>query len=299
MITIGCGQPAFRRCLILDVSERTPQMDKKFVQLEFFETYYYANILSNIISDPFPYIRGIHEWYEDNEEVVFLPPFPKFSRLHGFAAHIIDSLISEQISDEEIERFSKNPSHEIWVDSALRHHGFQCDGFKEFLIEHAVSVEDVNEDHLFDYHQELMLCGDLENLVEHLASEVFHVLFSNRKLLAQFNEFMARALQLHFDEIPEAELGSNLKSPGVLKRVGIPAWVKRAVFFRDRGMCSLCQKDLSGILSTQPDNQFDHIIPLAMGGLNDITNVQLLCQSCNNLKSSNNVPVSNIYEAWY
>lgn len=274
-------------------------MERKLVQLEFFETYYYSNILSNIISDPFSYLRGIHEWYEDNEEFIFLPPFPKFSRLHGFATHIIDSLISEQISDSEVNRITSNSSYDAWVDRALKHHGFECDGFKEFLQGSNITCNDANEDHLYDYHQVLRLCGVLGSLIEHLASEVFHVLFSNRQLLWQFNDFMAGVFQSHFDEIPESELGGHLKGPGILKRVNIPAWVKRAVFYRDRGMCSLCQKDLSGIVSTQPDNQFDHIIPLALGGLNDVTNIQLLCQTCNNSKSSNQVPVSNIYEAWY
>lgn len=274
-------------------------MEKKTIQLEFFETYYHANIISNILADPFPYIRGIHEWYEDNEESIFLPAFPKFSRLHSFAAHIIDSLINEQISDSQLGQFGKSPTSEVWVDRALRYHGHQCDGFRSFLEDSGVSVEDVTEDHLFDYHQELILCGHLEELVEHLASEVFHVLFSNRKLLFQLNELMASVLRSHFDEIPPTELGGNLRKPGVLKRVPIPAWVKRTVFFRDRGTCALCPKDLSGVLSTQPDSHYDHIIPLAYGGLNDVTNIQLLCQACNSSKSKRIVPVSNVYEAWY
>lgn len=274
-------------------------MEKQTIQLEFFETYYHANIISNILADPFPYIRGIHEWYEDNEEAIFLPAFPKFSRLHSFAAHIIDSLINEQISDNQIGQFEKSPLSEVWVDRALRYHGRQCDGFRSFLEDNGISVEDANEDHLFDYHQELILCGHLEDLVEHLASEVFHVLFSNRKLLFQLNELMAKVLCSHFDEIPPTELGTNLRKPGMLKRVPIPAWVKRSVFFRDRGTCALCTRDLSGVLSTQPDSHYDHIIPLAYGGLNDVTNIQLLCQPCNSSKSKRIVKVSNVYEAWY
>lgn len=274
-------------------------MKKKFVRLEFYETYYYANILSNIISDPFPYIRGIHEWYEDNEESVFLPSFPKFSRLHSFSVHIIDSLIAEQVNDVEVDYFAQKKANDVWVDRALKFHGLPCDGFQDYLDNAGVSTADLNEDHLYDYHQELMLTGELDTLLEHLADEVFHVLFANRKLLAQFNEFMARGLQLFFDEVPDTELGSKLKKPGVLKRVRIPMWVKKAVFFRDRGICSQCNKDISGQFSSQPDAQYDHIIPLAMGGLNDVTNIQLLCQKCNGSKSKAFVPVSTIYESWY
>ena len=274
-------------------------MQRNFVRLEFYETYYYANILSNIISDPFPYIRGIHEWYEDNEASVFLPAFPKFSRLHRFAAHIIDSMISEQISDVEIDSVVNDAAHEVWVDRALKYHYFPCDGFRHWLKEQGILLNDLTEDHLRDYHQELTLSGELETLVEHLSNEVFHVLFANRRLLSMFNEFMARSLQLFFDDIPPDESGSALAAPGVLKRVNIPTWVKRAVFHRDRGTCSLCQKDVSGMVSAQPAQQYDHIIPLAMGGLNDVTNIQLLCQTCNATKSKDLVPVSSLYEAWY
>lgn len=101
-------------------------MAKKFVQLEFYETYYHANIISNIIDDPFEYLRNIHEWYEDNEEAVFLPAFPKNSRLHQFSTHIINSLVDENISDIEVDSFARNESNEIWLDQALKYHGIQC-----------------------------------------------------------------------------------------------------------------------------------------------------------------------------
>jgi hypothetical protein len=54
----------------------------------------------------------------------------------------------------------------------------------------------------------------MHELIDRLSAEVFHVLFSNRKFLSQFNLFMARALQNHFNEMPESELGRNLRSPG-------------------------------------------------------------------------------------
>ena len=274
-------------------------MQRNFQKLEFFETYYYANIVNNIIADPFPYINGIHEWYVDNEEHVFLPAFPKFSRLHGLIFHVIDGLIDEGVSDIEIDSVAFEKTYEVWIDRALKHHDFKCEGFRNWLKEEKVELDDLNEDHLHEYHQELLLSGDLENLVNHLTQEVFHILFANRKLLYLFNQFMAGLLQLFFSDMPNCESSSLLKGPGVLKRVNVPAWAKRAVFYRDRGMCSLCQKDLSGMLSSQPDLQYDHVIPLAVGGLNDVTNIQLLCQECNSSKSDKIKPVSNIYESWY
>lgn len=90
-----------------------------------------------------------------------------------------------------------------------------------------------------------------------------------------------------------------LKKDGVLKRVNIPQWVAKAVFFRERGRCAFCDQDLSGIFSTQPESHLDHIVPLNLGGINDISNIQLLCKPCNLSKSGIYIRTSNRYETWY
>lgn len=47
-----------------------------------------------------------------------------------------------------------------------------------------------------------------------------------------------------------------------------------------------------------PREQFDHVVALADGGLNDITNLQLLCESCNRMKSHNSVMPNQRYRRW-
>ena len=53
---------------------------------------------------------------------------------------------------------------------------------------------------------------------------------------------------------------------------------KKAVFSRDGGSCNCC--------GTFSDLQYDHITPYSCGGSNDISNIQLLCGSCNRSKSN-------------
>ncbi|EPF24946.1 MAG: HNH endonuclease [Microcystis aeruginosa Ma_MB_F_20061100_S19] len=62
-------------------------------------------------------------------------------------------------------------------------------------------------------------------------------------------------------------------------RIPVPIEVRKYVYQRDNYQCQSCGK---------PENftqlSIDHIIPLALGGSNDISNLQTLCLSCNRRK---------------
>ena len=58
----------------------------------------------------------------------------------------------------------------------------------------------------------------------------------------------------------------------------IPDDVKVFVWQRDSGRCVRC--------GAQENLEFDHIIPLAMGGANTARNLQLLCADCNRAKGA-------------
>ena len=63
-------------------------------------------------------------------------------------------------------------------------------------------------------------------------------------------------------------------------RIPIPPEVRKYVFLRDKYQCQSCGKT-----SAETELNIDHIIPLASGGSNDISNLQTLCRNCNQRKS--------------
>ena len=70
--------------------------------------------------------------------------------------------------------------------------------------------------------------------------------------------------------------GSTSRSQ--LVRKPIPEEVRHAIWRRDEGRCAECD--------SQENLEFDHIIPLAMGGSNSERNLQLLCEDCNRRKGA-------------
>jgi hypothetical protein len=62
------------------------------------------------------------------------------------------------------------------------------------------------------------------------------------------------------------------------RREPIPEDVRREVFRRDGGRCVACGAD--ELL------QFDHVIPVALGGASSLGNLQLLCAPCNREKGA-------------
>lgn len=67
-------------------------------------------------------------------------------------------------------------------------------------------------------------------------------------------------------------------------RIAIPAAVKKYVWERDRYQCQSCGKIDKETITV------DHIIPLASGGANDISNLQTLCYACNLRKKHHFTP---------
>jgi len=77
----------------------------------------------------------------------------------------------------------------------------------------------------------------------------------------------------------EIEAFENMDKATSARRERIPESVRLFVWQRDEGKCVKC--------GSRELLEFDHIIPLALGGSNTERNIQLLCERCNREKREN------------
>ncbi|WP_281884191.1 HNH endonuclease [Paenibacillus sp. YYML68] len=160
--------------------------------------------------------------------------------------------------------------------------------YREFKIDF-VELEAIDQSgNVVDYRSLDGMGSHFYNLFEEkimpiVVDDVFTLLFQNKMFLKKFNESISELIDvLNMTEYPEF-----LKKDGVIRRCSyIPEWLKRGVFFRDKGRCQECGIDLTGLRSPFDQIHLDHIIPLDLGGTNDPTNFQLLCEKCNLFKGA-------------
>jgi hypothetical protein len=294
----------------------TDRDHKEWITHGYFRTYEIAGRLAEVAEAPSGH--ELEPLTLDDGILDFLPSWQKDSVVHKFARFIADDMFVDDTSGPYVMVHVRDDEDRIQmerylpVDIALRAYGISTDSFKvpppdgvSVRVKPNLTVwRESNKvaDACYDYFMEgLRLSQPYEDLLMQIADEVFHIVFLNRAAMAGLNGYLAMHVKdLYMDElVEEPELASLFAGDGRLKRKPIPRWARRAVFFRDHGRCSLCGTDLSGLIDALPQRQFDHMVPLAHGGLNDITNLQLLCQRCNARKSDSIIYPSSRYRRWY
>jgi hypothetical protein len=145
-------------------------------------------------------------------------------------------------------------------------------------------------------------CDLLEHLLvpinKRIIEETFTILFNNRSLLLEFNTQVSSLIET----MKKNDYPNVMEKDGVVKRCSyLPVWLKNAIWFRDKGRCQGCGKDLTGLVSVRGEDQIhhDHINPLEHGGTNDPTNFQLLCNDCNLKKSYVQIYTSDLHQTFW
>lgn len=280
-------------------------MKPEYLNHQYFNSYYYANIVNNLIIHRWNFLGFVSRFLEAEPIVSLVRPYQKESTLHRFIYYVISTTIEEEAYDDAVEQLRIARSRRdielgrLYIEDVFENYQIDCYSFKDFCPK---AVDLIVEDDFSDYYDELILCTDIDGLYKKITEEVFYIIFNNRNLLLNFNWIVSgyiKDLDVCMFEDDFQENSIYLLKEGQLKRESIPVWAKHAVYFRDRGNCCLCKKDLSGTLSLNNEMEYDHIVPLNQGGTNDITNIQLLCKECNRNKGERKIVTSNLYEKWY
>lgn len=249
------------------------------IDMKFFNVYYFCH-LANGSMGKFDYIRTNSEFTELCFESE-LDDFPKVSALREYCTFLVDRVFFEQIGSlgnlDKVYDF--NPIQ--WINQAVKEYkDIDILAENDFEIDLDDCLETWNNyiNYLNKYKD-----GLYYSVISDIAVEIEYILFQNRDFLLRFNKQQA-----------------SIFSDNPRKRVYIPEWVKRAVFFRDRGCCVFCKKDLTGLHMLLDDNEkhFDHIVSLNEGGINDVCNIQLSCKDCN-LSKSDSSKTSTLYQSAY
>lgn len=272
------------------------------LEMEYFNTYYFCSLIQYLIEDAgTEYAKTLSEFTDPISELERVD-FSKESYLHIFVGFVVERVLFEQneyMANDIESAIEKDgywkvikEKHKVFYgyyldhykyttfELAIMHYQGRVERMKDWIIKHISDDEFDYLDVASRYTEYLEEC--YYDTVECIKREVLYLLFQNRAFLMKFNIFMSDVI------------------PGKSKRRNLPHWVKRAVFYRDNGKCVMCQKDLSGLIDIEEEceKQFNHIVPLEDGGLNDISNIQLMCSSCNQKKGTQTY-TSNVYRFLY
>jgi hypothetical protein len=211
----------------------------------------------------------INEWYpfdffenKDGEflEKIHLPN--KKTLLHDYIEFILE---------DELDYALSQTGYEYIIDNVI-----------DTLVFYNIDYPDITEDEENDVELKEKYYSHLIELYYKLtpiiAEEIFTILYMDKGLLREFNESISDIIK----DMKADKYKICLEKDGVVKRCTyLPKWLKNGVFFRDKGICQICGKDLTCLFCADNKINYDHIIPLEQGGSNDPSNFQLTCESCN------------------
>jgi len=231
--------------------------------------------------------------WEDPELLRGITNFSRVSLLHRYIYAMI-AVEHRYEYRKNADLYEESPEMIQGVEDQLRAYTVPFLPYQQY--EPSISADNAQSREEYPFHRWFLSQETaFEELWEKLTDETFYLLFGNRAFLLRFNQTVANYIQRGAVTIPK----EHLDDTGRIRRVYLPAWVRDAVYFRDHGRCVLCQVDLSGLLSADRVDHFDHMVALSACGVNDPSNIQLVCESCN-LRKGNQTAITGVrYPPWW
>jgi hypothetical protein len=271
--------------------------DRPLRRFVFKGVYHEMGMIENTLDEGF--VLQALPW-TDPSLVGRLAKYSKKTLLHAYLFCVLD-LVNRDSHVGDSDLFADDPGLACHLEDALAAYGVPFMPYAEFDAEYPDDEDaerHLREDGFYDtfrlwYH---VHSDNISLMWERMADDIFYLLFGNRSFLLRFNMMLADYLRKGHVAIPKEYLDDK----GVLKRqANVPAWVKKAVYYRDHGRYVFCQKDLSGLLSTDRKVHYDHMVPLNLWGMNDPCNLQLLCEDCNLRKGGTSSGTAAMYPDWW
>lgn len=261
---------------------------------KFYEAEYIIRAIKSILRDQFAYLRNLDGFYGDVQILAFLEPFQEYSSLHRFIGFVANSIIYDEgirkifsdnqggiVFSEDGELINDGESISLPINEAFDFYQIEHIGFAEWFRDKEESLlRSVNENDIDGYLEELTLTGEFEGLIDTVIENIFPILFADQETLEIFNEMIARQInRIELDAIND-EYAEFFSESGVLKKQPIPDWVKERLILRDKGCCAICKTKIGNNLALIHPDHFCFIVPLKDSGLNDLTNIRILCEKC-------------------
>lgn len=231
------------------------------IEARYYETYELCSIVDQVLRDPFEYASNLEGLTCDDGWIDLTAPFEKHPALHKLIEFVVRNVHHEQIESfdlVEIQRLVENLKDlpesvqdmqltTLPIELAFSAHDIPHETFTEYLTSVDKTFASASDDDLYHFVQDTFLTEAYDRLLNQTVKEVFHIVFQNRRLLLSFNDYVSNIIaRTKLNKIRELTT-DRFEANGTLQRHRPPQWAQRAVFFRDRGRCVLCVKDLSGL----------------------------------------------------
>ncbi len=141
---------------------------------------------------------------------------------------------------------------------------------------------------------EQLVSSNLQKINDLIIHSAFQIIMQNRMFLHDFHLRFSEILKKNCNWISE-QYPEDVTDTKKLKRATYwPTWLEDAIFYRDKGTCVICRKDISGLRNLGIKQAIDHIVPISLFGNNDVTNLQILCRNCNEEKGNRSTATSGV-----
>lgn len=184
------------------------------IEAKFYETYYFCNIIRNVLYDRFSFLIKLDGFYGDQAIFYLLKPFQKYSTLHKFIEFIVIDIYYETTSSVDLENMKKTyynfstlpidsediEAPKLPIELAFEFHKIEYESFEKHLSFYDRTFFCCDEDDIYNYMNELWDDKAYEKLIDQTTKEIFHILFQNRELMLLFNEMLSSTLELRLNE---------------------------------------------------------------------------------------------------